>query len=117
MKNLFKIALFVVAVFMVSPSFAQTQKKDTSFLKKAGNTAKKVGHKTGEVATTVGHKTAEVASKGAAGVADKKYADKVGPHGQTIYIDKNSKYFYVNKKGKHVYISKAKLKDKPVEKK
>jgi hypothetical protein len=112
MKNLFKIALFAAGTFMISPAFAQTH-KDSSFLKRTGHTAKKVGHKTGEVATGVGHKTAEVASKGAAGVADKKYADKVGPGGQTIYIDKNSKYFYVNKKGKHVYVSKAKLKDKP----
>jgi hypothetical protein len=117
MKNLLKITLFAAGVFVVSTSFAQTQKKDSSFLKKAGHTAKKVGHKTGEVATNVGHKTAEIASKGAAGVADKKYADKVGPSGQTIYIDKNSKYFYVNKKGRHVYVSKAKLKDKPAEKK
>jgi hypothetical protein len=115
MKNLIKIALFAAGTLAITPAFAQT-KKDTSFLKKAGNTAKKVGHKTGEVATKVGHKTAEVASKGAAKVADKEYADKVGPSGQTIYIDKNSKYFYVNKKGKHVYVSKARLKDKPEKK-
>ncbi|MGN8072301.1 hypothetical protein [Mucilaginibacter sp. SG564] len=111
MKNLFKITLLAACVFMISPAFSQTKtKKDTSFFKK-------VGDKTGKVATSVGHKTAEIASKGAAAVADKKYADKVGPRGQTIYIDKNSKYFYVNKKGKHIYISKSKLKDKPVEKK
>jgi hypothetical protein len=61
----------------------------------------------------VGNKTAEVASKGASAVADKKYDEKVGPQGQTIYIDKNSYYYYVNKKGHHIYVPKTKLVDKP----
>jgi uncharacterized secreted protein with C-terminal beta-propeller domain len=63
-------------------------------------------------ATKVGDKTAEVASKGKSDVVDIKYKDKVGPHGQTIYIDHSSKYYYIDKKGKKIYVSKAKLKDK-----
>lgn len=63
-------------------------------------------------ATKVGNKTAEIASKGKSAVVDIKYKDKVGPHGETIYIDHRSKYYFVDKKGKKVYVPKASLKDK-----
>ena len=63
-------------------------------------------------ATRVGDKTAEVASKGKSAVVDIKYKNKVGPHGETIYIDHSSKYYFIDKKGKKVYVSKARLKDK-----
>lgn len=65
-----------------------------------------------EVADTIGHKTAELGAKGAAQVTDKVYAGKFGPGGETIYIDKNSKYFYINNKGKRVFIKKSALRDK-----
>jgi hypothetical protein len=63
-------------------------------------------------AKKVGNKTAELASKGKSKVTDKTYADKVGPGGETIYIDKHSKYYYVDAKGHHQYVKKAELKDK-----
>jgi hypothetical protein len=63
-------------------------------------------------AKKVGHKTEEVASKTKAKIVDKTYADKVGPDGQTIYIDKHSKYYWVNKTGHKVYVKKSQLKDK-----
>ncbi len=62
----------------------------------------------------IGNKTAQVAVKGASAVADKRYDGKVGPSGQTIYINKNSHYYWVNARGKKVYISKSKLKDAPM---
>jgi hypothetical protein len=105
MKNLFKIALFAAGTFILSPSFAQTHKDST------------LGHKIGNTAKKVGHKTSEIAAKGASGVVDKKYAGKVGPGGQTIYIDKNSYYYYINKKGNRVYVKKANLIDKPAKQK
>ena len=64
-------------------------------------------------AKKVEHKTAEVASKGKSAIVDEVYKDKVGPAGQTIYIDHHSKYYFVDKRGKKVYVSKASLKDKP----
>ena len=70
----------------------------------------------GAVGTAInkaGNKTAELAVKGTSAIADKKYKSKVGPGGETIYINKNSKYYYVNKKGGKVYVAKAKLKDAP----
>lgn len=103
MKNSIKIALFAAGTFMISPAFAQTHKDST------------LGHKIGNTAKKVGHKTSEIAAKGASGVVDKKYAGKVGPDGQTIYIDKNSYYYYINKKGHRVYVKKADLKDKPAQ--
>ncbi len=65
------------------------------------------------VAKKVGNKTAEIASKGKSAIVDEVYKDKVGPAGQTIYIDHSSKYYYVDKKGKKVYVPKSKLMDKP----
>lgn len=63
-------------------------------------------------AKKVGHKTAEIASKGKSAVVDAKYKDKVGPDGETIYIDHSSRYYFIDKKGKKVYVPKARLKDK-----
>ncbi len=65
-----------------------------------------------KTAKKVGNKTAEVASKGKSAIIDQKYKDKVGPDGQTIYIDNKSKYYWVDKKGKKQYILEAELKDK-----
>lgn len=105
MKNVVKavaIALCTAVIGFATPSIAQNH--DT--LKVNPDPAIK------KTAKKVGNKTAELASKGASKVADKTYADKVGPGGQTIYIDKHSKYYYVNKKGERVYVSKARLRAK-----
>jgi hypothetical protein len=91
MKHLFKVALVATALFTATRGHAQTVKQD----------AKKVGHK-----------TAEVSTKGYAAVTDKRYKGKVGPHGEDIYINKNSHYFYVNKTGHRVYLKKSELRDK-----
>ncbi|MDP9041440.1 MAG: hypothetical protein M3N30_05625 [Bacteroidota bacterium] len=61
----------------------------------------------------VEHKTAKVASKSKSAVVDEIYKDKVGPDGQTIYIDHSSKYYYVDDRGKKVYVTKISLKNKP----
>lgn len=106
MKNLIKTALLIGGVLFAFQGLAQEAKKDTSkFVKKVKSTAKKVGNE-----------TAEIAVKGVAAVSDKKYEGKMGPHGQTIYIDQKSHYYYVGEKGQKVYISKAKLLNKPAEK-
>jgi glucan-binding YG repeat protein len=112
MKKLFTAAMFAAGLFAASATFAQTH-KDTTVGQKIGTTAKKGWKATKKTANTVGNKTAEIASKGASAVSDKKYDAKVGPAGQTLYIDKNSAYYYVNKKGRHVYVPKAQLVDKP----
>ncbi|MXV50881.1 hypothetical protein GS399_07830 [Pedobacter sp. HMF7647] len=69
--------------------------------------------KAGKAVESVGNETAEVAVKGASKVSDKTYKDKVGPQGQTVYINKHSQYYYVNEKGGKVYLKKSQLKDKP----
>jgi len=63
-------------------------------------------------ATKLGNKTAEVASRGKSAVVDIKYKNKVGPGGETIYIDHSSKYYYIDRKGKKVYVPRTRLKDK-----
>jgi hypothetical protein len=101
MKNVIKVALVAAGIFAFANSNAQTHKDST------------LGHKIGTTAKKVGHKTAHVAASGAAAVTDKRYHGKMGPDGQTIYINKNSHYFYVNKKGHRVYLKKSQLLDKP----
>jgi hypothetical protein len=64
-------------------------------------------------AKKVGNKTASIASNGKSAVVDKVYKGKMGPAGQTIYIDGSSKYYYVDEKGKKVYVPKSSLQDKP----
>ena len=58
------------------------------------------------------NKTAEVASKGKATVTDNVYKGKVGPNGQTIYIDDHSRYYWIDKKGHKSYVAEADLKSK-----
>jgi hypothetical protein len=95
-----KIWGVAAVLFMLSlPATMHAQDSTDSKVKKA---AKKVGNK-----------TAKVASKGKAKITDSKHKDKVGPDGQTIYIDNHSKYYWVDDKGKRHYVKESELKDKP----
>jgi hypothetical protein len=98
MKTTIKAALFIAAISLSVNSCSHKTRQVTQDVK--------------EVADTVGNKTAEIAAKGVAQATDKIYEGKVGPDGQTIYIDKNSKYFYIDNKGHRVFLTKDKLKDK-----
>lgn len=75
----------------------------------AQSTASKVEADVEKGAVKAANKTAEVASKGKSAVTDQVYKDKVGPNGETIYIDKHSKYYWIDKKGIKVPIEKNKL--------
>ena len=94
MKKLIGISIFILSLGIFSAANAQV-KEDVE------KTAKKVGNK-----------TAEVASKGKARVTDKVYKDKQGPNGQTIFIDKHSRYYWIDKKGHRHYVVAAELKNK-----
>lgn len=99
MKKLIGITLLLIVAAVCTANAQNDHKKDTSGVKRA--------------ATKVGDKTAEIVVKGKAGIVDKVYKDKVGPGGQTIYIDRHSKYYWVDKKGHNVYVAKSRLKNKP----
>lgn len=107
------VSFFTVLSMFSILSVACAQEKDTTTvgedLKEGVN---KTGKAIGKGAKKVGNKTAEIASKGKSKVIDKVYEGKVGPNGQTIYINNESKYYWVDKKGHHVFISSSKLKDK-----
>jgi hypothetical protein len=117
MKNLL-VALFVL-VFSIAnaqeekKTVGQEIKKDAkatgSFVKKG---AKATGQTVKKGATAAGQKTAELASKGQSEVVDKTYEGKVGPNGETIYINNKSEYYWVDKKGKRHYVKESELKDK-----
>jgi hypothetical protein len=98
MKKLIGIAAFVFCIGLTYSANAQAAKKTTQTVKKE--------------ATKAGNKTAEVASKGKAKVTDNVYKDKVGPAGQTIYIDDHSRYYWIDKKGHKNYVTEADLKSK-----
>jgi hypothetical protein len=78
----------------------------------AQDTTKKVTTKVKEGAVKAGNKTAELASKGKNAITDKVYKDKEGPNGETIYINKHSKYYWIDKKGHKVPISENELRSK-----
>lgn len=88
--------LFVAAITVASALFSQQ-----SMAQGIDSTAKKVGNK-----------TASIAVKGASKVTDKTYKGKVGPGGQTVYIDKHDKKYYVDEKGKKVYLKPSEIHDK-----
>jgi len=98
MKNLIKVAVVAAGIFSFTASQAQTHDDN-------------VGHKVSKDAKAVGHKTAQVSAKGAAAITDKKYQGKCGPNGETVYINKDSRYFYVDKKGKREYLAKSQLRN------
>jgi hypothetical protein len=101
-----KISGIVAILFMLGLPVGIHAQDSTSTVKKTGKAIKKGAKK-------VGNKTAEVASKGKAAVTDEKHKDKVGPAGQTIYIDNHSKYYWVDDKGRRHYVTEAELKAKP----
>jgi hypothetical protein len=63
-------------------------------------------------AKKVGNKTASIAVKGASAITDKIYKGKEGPHGETVYINKNDHKYIVNRKGKKVYLKSSQIRDK-----
>jgi hypothetical protein len=107
MKKLTGIVCF--ALFLGLSSVAQAQETDDSKVKqevKQGAKSVKKGAK------KAGKKTAEVASKGKAKVTDQVYKDKVGPNGETVYMDNHSRYYWVDDKGRRHYVAEAELKTK-----
>jgi hypothetical protein len=112
MKSLLKIAFVAAGMFMFTYSQAATMTRDTTRMgRKVSRTAHKVGHATAKTATAVAHKTSEVAAKGAAAITDKRYEGKCGPHGETVYINKDSRYFYVDKRGHREYLRRSQLRN------
>ncbi len=102
------IGLVVICTALGFSSFAQD---DKSVGQKIETGAKKTGHAVKKGGKALGHKSAEVASKSKSKVVHTKYKDKVGPNGQTIYIDKHSKYYWIDNKGRRHYISANALKN------
>lgn len=98
MKKLIGILVFSCLIGISYTADAQVVKKTTQSVKKA--------------AKVTGNKTAELASKGKSKVTDQVFKNKVGPNGQTIFIDDHSRYYWVDKKGHRNYVTEAELKDK-----
>ena len=93
------LAALLFAAGIVNPASAQEE------------TAKEIVRDVKKGANKAGRKTAEVASKGKAKITDSVYKDKVGPDGQTIYIDNHSRYYWVDKNGRRHYVLEQELKD------
>lgn len=74
--------------------------------------AKETADDVKEGAQAVGDKASEGANDAAAAIKDQKVDKKVGPGGETVYINEDAKYYYINDQGDKVFISKNQLKDK-----
>ena len=99
MKKLLSISAFIFLASFASELNAQSK-------------AKEVGGDIKQGAKKAGNKTAEVASKGKAKITDEHHKDKVGPNGETIYIDNHTQYYWVDKKGHRHYVTEDSLKPK-----
>ena len=97
MNALIKTALFSGAMLFAVQGMASTIKIDTT--------------KVGKAAREVGNQVSNTAANTESHIVDRKYAEKRGPHGETVYINKHGHYYYINKKGHRVYITKAQMKD------
>lgn len=62
---------------------------------------------------SVGDKIEEGAKDAAAAIKDKKLKNKVGPGGETAYVNEEGKYYYINNSGEKVFITKLQLSNKP----
>lgn len=100
MKKILGIGLITLFLGFTTTAMAQDD-KDKSVKKEVKKGAKKVGNK-----------TAEVASKSKAKITDERHKDKVGPNGETIYIDNHAKFYWVDKKGRRHYVTEDQLKAK-----
>lgn len=86
--------------------------------REANETANDVDREVSDVnvekeAEEAGDAVSEAAAKAAAAITDQKLDNKVGPNGQTVYVDEHDKYYYINNEGKKVFVTRAQLKDKP----
>ena len=100
MKKIIGISLFL---FFGIAGVASAQDKD-----RTREVRKEIKHG----AKKAGHKTAEVASKGKSKIVDKTVKEKMGPGGETIYVDNSSRYYWVDKKGKKHFVSESQLKNR-----
>jgi hypothetical protein len=82
----------------------------------ANNEVREDADKTGDYvkdkSNDAGNGISEAAAKVMASITDQRYADKVGPHNETIFIDNYGKFYYINNEGNKVYVTKLQLKDK-----
>ncbi len=104
MKKSIGTTLFAALALLTSTANAQEQS--------VGKDLKDAGKSVGHAGKKVGNKTASIASKGASTVADQRMKDKVGPNGETVYVNGKDQYYWVDGKGKHQMISKGELRDK-----
>jgi len=102
MKNIIKGVLILGASLFVINAIAAAPQDTT-----------KLSTKVKRGATKAAHATAKAAVKAESAVADKVYAGKKGPNGETVYINKHDRCYYVNSKGGKVYIKKSALHNKP----
>src|SRR5690242_2025904 len=107
-----KLSSLLIGAALVFSTAAVAQYDTMSAGKQFKEGVKTTGKAIGKGGKKVGHKTAEITKKVISEVKDQTYKDKTGPDGQTIYIDKHSKYYYIDDKGGKQYVAKSQLKDK-----
>jgi hypothetical protein len=79
--------------------------------REAERDAERAPQKAERKSNETGSELKEDAANAGAKIKDKVYEGKGGPQGQTIYIDKHSRYYYINGDAKKIYITKSEMKD------
>jgi hypothetical protein len=108
-----KIIAGTICAVLLSFTYVQAQQDTSSANYHLKTGAEKAGKNVKKGAKDAAHEVDKTATNGAAHVKDRVYEDKVGPQGQTVYIDKHSKYYWIDEKGNKVYGDVSHLKDKP----
>jgi hypothetical protein len=83
---------------------------------RTGNEIKKDADEAGQdikdESKEAGNNVSEAAAKVIANIKDQRHADKVGPNGETIFIDNHGAYYYIDNGGNKVSITAVQMKDK-----
>jgi hypothetical protein len=74
--------------------------------------ANETGDEVERKAQSAGDKVSEGVNDAAAAIKDEKLNNKVGPGGETVYVNEEGKHYYINNQGDKVFITELQLKDK-----
>ena len=101
------------SLFLALPSQLRAQEDDKNVTQeikqgvKSGAKAVKKGVKKGA------HEVAEQASEAKSDITRTEVEGKMGPNGEDIFLDKDSRYFYIDDKGHKVYVAGSALRNRP----
>jgi len=111
-----KFMLFAACVLIVTTPFTSSAQDDRNTTQEVKQGVKKAGKSVKKGVKKGAHEVAEQASEAKSDILYTEAENKMGPNGEDIFIDKNSRYYYVNDKGHNVYVPASELRNRPAKK-